>query len=294
VKDGAEVLAYAAAGGPGANRRADEFASDLLDDPDTVAAQMEAERLVAREKPLVVASSFGKGKVLFMATDQMWRLRSAEGDSLHHRFWGEVMRWGAGARLQSGNSYVRFGTERLRVGVGEPVRVIAKFFDAKRKAIESLAPEATLVGPSTGDDGVVCELAPVEGSPGFYEGVVDGLDVPGVHTLTLDAPVAKAILGNLYPQPLEAKVIVAAARTPVELVDVSATDVEAKALAATTGGEVFGATDFRRAFTDDWGAGTKTVVDRRETALAHAPPLFVVVVLLLVAEWLLRKRSELP
>ena len=41
---------------------------------------------------LVVAGARGKGRVLMLTTDSMWRLRSKFGDQRHHRFWGQVSR----------------------------------------------------------------------------------------------------------------------------------------------------------------------------------------------------------
>ena len=62
----------------------------------------------------VVPRSFGQGKVLMLTTDQSWRLRHRVGDTRHHRFWGQVLRWGSGEKLRAGNTFVRLGTDKLR------------------------------------------------------------------------------------------------------------------------------------------------------------------------------------
>jgi hypothetical protein len=43
--------------------------------------------------PLLVARTFGAGKVLFMGTDGAWRWRKGVEDKYHYRFWGQVVRW---------------------------------------------------------------------------------------------------------------------------------------------------------------------------------------------------------
>ena len=45
---------------------------------------------------LLVTRQTGKGKVALLLTDRTWRLREGAGDLYHHRFWGNLVRWGAG------------------------------------------------------------------------------------------------------------------------------------------------------------------------------------------------------
>ena len=66
------------------------------------------------------------GQVMFLGFDMTWRLRYRIGDTYHHRFWGQVMRWASAGKLPSGTETVRLGTERIRYAAQAPVRVRAK------------------------------------------------------------------------------------------------------------------------------------------------------------------------
>ena len=54
------------------------------------------------ENALLVTRQTGNGKVALLLTDRTWRLREGSGDVYHHRFWGNLVRWGAGPVLRSG------------------------------------------------------------------------------------------------------------------------------------------------------------------------------------------------
>ncbi|TWT57880.1 hypothetical protein KOR42_12470 [Thalassoglobus neptunius] len=57
--------------------------------------------------PLIVARTFGTGKVLFMGTDGAWRWRKGVEDLYHYRFWGQVVRWMAYQRNMSQGESMR-------------------------------------------------------------------------------------------------------------------------------------------------------------------------------------------
>lgn len=67
------------------------------------------------QKPaLILWHRYGGGKVLQMNFDQTWRLRYWNGDELHHRFWGKVVRWGTEDRLGLGTELVRLGLDKSK------------------------------------------------------------------------------------------------------------------------------------------------------------------------------------
>ena len=58
--------------------------------------------------PLLITSSAGNGKVLFMGTDGAWRWRRGVEDTYHYRFWGQVVRWMAHRRHLAHKKGMRF------------------------------------------------------------------------------------------------------------------------------------------------------------------------------------------
>ena len=71
-----------------------------------------------RENALVVRQQAGFGQVLWIGIDGTWRWRYRVGDEYHHRFWGQLARWGARFKALAKN-------ENLETA-GYPVGVIVK------------------------------------------------------------------------------------------------------------------------------------------------------------------------
>ena len=71
------------------------------------AERLDAEKRNRARNALVVSQVYGRGKVLLLAFDETWRLRYKAGDIYHHRFWGQIMRWGVGEKLRAGEPGLR-------------------------------------------------------------------------------------------------------------------------------------------------------------------------------------------
>ncbi|MCA9061063.1 MAG: hypothetical protein KDA85_21270, partial [Planctomycetaceae bacterium] len=62
---------------------------------------------VLPEETVIAVQDYGFGQVIWMGTDSTWRWRRRRGDSVHHQFWGQLIRWAARHRNASGNDQVR-------------------------------------------------------------------------------------------------------------------------------------------------------------------------------------------
>ena len=296
VKAGADVLAYAKPRGKDgsvsqAAAQAESIAATIEEDPETALKRLEDMRSEQARNALVVSQMKGKGRVLMLTTDNMWRLRSKSGDQLHHRFWGQVMRWGAGEKLRTGNHYVRVGTDQLRYGAGEPVKAFVRFLDEKHNGLDGLEPKMIVIPPDS-NQGRVYYAQKRPDSNGFYECELPGFPKPGEYRLRVECPKAKEILDRRMPALLETSFVVVTTKRPAEEVDITATRNAVERIAASTGGKVLKAADYVK-LDPDLGGGSKTLSDRVEYQLWSMPPLFLLIILLLTAEWVLRKRATL-
>ena len=77
----------------------------------------------ARQRALLATMPVGLGRVLYLSSDSMWRLRQVNGANLNDRFWGQVIRWVVQSDMPAGGRFVRFGTTKPRYTAGEPVVV---------------------------------------------------------------------------------------------------------------------------------------------------------------------------
>ena len=297
VKSGADILAYAkpkkSSGADDAGAIAESVAATIEENPEAALKRLEDMRGEQGRNALIVAGAKGKGKVLMLMTDSMWRLRSKTGDQLHHRFWGQIMRWGAGEKLRCGNMYVRLGTDQLRYGAGETVKVLARFLDEKHNGIDGLDPRFMVRAPNMGARVSVFDAKKRPDSNGLYEVEIHGCTAPGLYEVSLDCPKAQELLGRRYPaDKLKTSFVVVTTKQPAEKVDIASTRNHVERVALATGGKVLKPSEYI-ALTSDFCGGSRRISDRVEFHLWCLPPLFLIIIGLLTAEWILRKRASL-
>ncbi len=297
VAPGAEMLAYAEdedAQSPEAEAR--RAAAEMFTDPAAAAARLSELRESMRRSAVAAAAAHGRGKVLMLATDQSWRLRYRVGDTLHHRFWGQILRWGAGEKLRAGNSFVRLGTDMLRYAPGENVRIFGRFQDSESSPLQGLKPHVAILDA----DGSVLRTADLEPRPdsnGFYEADLGPLWEPGDYFAQMVCPAAERRLGQNWPteksaDELKTRFFVVTGRRPGELSALRADRAVPRAVAAATGGSVFPATGLADALAD-FGEGRKLFGERSELPLWSSGWLFFLLAAALSVEWTLRKKSNL-
>jgi hypothetical protein len=79
--------------------------------------------------PLIVTSTAGNGKVLYMGIDSAWRWRRGVEDKYHYRFWGQVARWMSYQRNMAAGQRVRLYFSPERPVPGDTVTLNANAFD---------------------------------------------------------------------------------------------------------------------------------------------------------------------
>jgi hypothetical protein len=135
---------------------------------------------LGRRRGLLVVGSYGSGRVMYLASDQTWRLRQINGENLQERFWGQVVRWASGDDLPAGGQFARFGADKPRYGEGEPVVVSARL--AKEdltplsgQAVEVVATSSATTQPSERRTLAQAKLVDVPDAPGLYRAALTGL-----------------------------------------------------------------------------------------------------------------------
>jgi len=277
VKPGAEILAYA--------RPTDEIEEDMTDvDVTAAAARLDDETGKRARNALIVAQKYGRGKVLMLNLDETWRLRHKVGDTLHHKFWGQVMRWGVGEKLRAGEEGLRLGTDKVIYTPRETPRVLARVTDEEFVGVIDAKLEVTV----THGDTEVARVTPVyrEGSHGMYEVALPPCAEPGRYELLMTR---KDLEDEVQ---VRTAFMVVTAKRSVELSDVRATRRDLGLLAGLTGGRVLGPARAEELW-DAFGEGGTVVAERNERTLWDRPWILFCLLGLLTTEWLLRKRGGL-
>ncbi len=206
--------------------------------------------------PLLVTGRYGRGKVLFQATDDTWRWRRHTGELLHDAYWVQLVRFVANPGRNRPETPFEIRSDARSFAYGDPVHVRVEIFDPQilGEIEEGVILElARLVAPvSGGDTG--------EGSAGGRGGELRAdvlMKVPavriGVEASVFEATIVPESSGNfrVSAPELSAGLSGLDKRVGPLLFDVKGADLEAKQpqadydalerIAASTGGEVVGA-----------------------------------------------------
>ena len=201
----------------------------------------ESEGLVSRENLDNLASFLcwqrvGSGRVVYLSSPQTYLLRFRRGDRLHHRFWGQMLRWITAAESAAGLETVRLSTNKNRYVVHEEIEVIAWLKDQSGRPLGDQDVEAianTLDGPV---ETIVME-ADAEVSGRYFGKFVD-LE-PGTYEIVLQGEVIELLTAASEPQSGELrKLITVDASDEVEMLDTSTNLALLEQVAKITGGQV--------------------------------------------------------
>ncbi len=292
VKEGAEVLAYALPEGAVNPKSGNVTADGSPGSVEAAIQQLANQKTFEAENSLITTMRAGLGKVVMMNFDQTWRFRYGVGDTYHHRFWGQLTRWGAGENLRSGGEQVRLGTDRLSYTPSDAIQIKAKVLDDSRKPVTDADVYANVF---LGEKRITRQkMSYRTDSSGIYETTVSGLSEEGEYTVKVEgAEIEDAIAAAPEgPQEIATEIVVVKTRNPVELAELTADrDFLNRATSMTNGqiAELWNLDSLLNAF----GAPKETLTERRNVTLWDKWPLLVLFLGLLTTEWVLRRRTGL-
>ena len=274
VKGGATVLAYA---DPLATVRADPAQSQPAP----------ADR--QSENALICWQNYGLGKVLYVGWDSTWRMRYKAGDRLHHKFWGQILRWATEGKLPTGLKQVKIGTDRARYLQNEPVVVRAKFAKSDLTPITDAMVSAEI---RLGAEVVRrSRLQFVPGSAGMYEARFTNLPA-GELEVVLDSPQIESLRQPDDPAgPVRTTVVIDPDVSP-ETLDLAANAELLDRLAAVSGGLRITPADLEP-FLARLDTDPVVTVDESQFPLWSSGWLLAAFALIGTVEWVLRKRVGL-
>jgi hypothetical protein len=143
----------------------------------------------------------GAGRVVYVAAPITYQLRYRQGDTFHHRFWGQLMRWAVARDLAEGSQTVRLSTDKSRYEQGDSVQVSVRLRQLDGKAVSGAAFHLSAL-----HEGKVVQEIPVRedgNRPGTYYGTLEELPT-GPNKLQVSSDLIKALLASeQYRRPVE-------------------------------------------------------------------------------------------
>ncbi len=240
-------------------------------------------RKYIRDHAVVLYQRFGLGRVVLLTFDETWRLRFRKGDALHHRFWGQLLRWSAADKLPAGGNGRWLGVDRGRYAPGMPVHVRAKLLQSDYAPVVDAAPQVNLF---TGKRLLGrYPLTFVPDSAGLYETRLDGLPT-AAYRVELEVPEAPAA------QPVQIEFEVAPAVSS-ERAELAPNRELLDRLASLTGGRVV-LPEESISVLGALAPAKATLEEKRDWSLWDSWPFLLLFLMLACVEWFLRKRAGLP
>ena len=230
-----------------------------------------------RHLPVICLQYVGAGKVLFHATDETWRWRYRVGDLFFARYWVQTIRYLCRAKLTDAGRPVVFTADRREYAQGESVRLRARFAD------ERLAPAeddgVTVVVEPSGRQTQRIQLHRAAAGRGVFEGLLDRPSPGSYH-----AWIAVPALGGPTPA-----ADFSVSRPAGEFAQVRMDAAELRRAAQQTGGRFYTFETASR-LPQDLPSGQQVAIESLPPLpLWNKWPVLALFLVLLLAEWILRK-----
>jgi hypothetical protein len=135
--------------------------------------------------PAIVHQRFGRGQVLFHATDELWTWRRGVEDLYFGRYWSQAVRAMAPRRRTSTGSAGELTTDRKVYTPGEQVRLRYQIDPSAKASAMGQPVEAVIESP--GGQRTIVPLTPKPAVPGAYEGVAGALPLGDFRAAVVDS-----------------------------------------------------------------------------------------------------------
>ena len=177
----------------------------------------------------------GAGRVAYLAAPDTYRLRFLRGDRMHHRFWGQFLRWITAANAGAGTDLVRLQTDRTRYADGEPVEVTVWLKDPAGRPLEG---ETVQVEARTfNNEAKSVELTPDADVAGRYFGTLSEL-AAGAYQLSVRGKVVEELLKQTENADEVKATITVTATDSIEMLNTQCNRALLAQVAEMTGGQV--------------------------------------------------------
>ncbi len=233
-----------------------------------------------KKLPAVVARPFGAGKVLYQAFDDSWRWRYEVADQYHVRYWNQIANWMAELPFAVRDKLISLDAGAMTYRPGDSADLRVRLRDGQGRPVTNAAVDAVLF--RDGRRVATIRLTPDDNAGGLFRGRTAALE-PGSYEVAVESAAiaerdARARTG-FKVEPLETG----------ELTQLSLNEELLRQMAAVTGGEYLREENVDR-LVELLAPISQGRVIESDTVLWQSYWWFLPIVLLLTAEWIIRKR----
>jgi len=240
-------------------------------------------KVSGRKWPVLIVQNYGEGKSATIATDSTWKWAFAEDISTYQTFWGQMVRW-----LCSGDKKPKEGTDHLIIYTnkdyyepGEIIHIMASAYDKEYRRYDKANINCQIITPL--NKKTFLNLTNVEGKTGEYGADYEADDI-GYYQLK-----AAAKSEDIS----EEKLIEFAVGNPyMEEEDIGLNDILLKDIALSTGGAYHTPKNIDDIL-NEIKVRHRQAVTSYSIKLHNSLLLLFLFIILLSAEWLIRKKLQL-
>jgi len=240
-------------------------------------------------QPLIALRRYGRGEVIYLAFDEMWRLRRKYGEQYYRQFWGQLIHRLALSHVLGAQKRFVVRTDRRRYQADDQVVLTIEAYDRDFQPLD----ESAVHGGALRAELVLPEQAAREGAaqqplavPQLRKGVFETrfpVYAGGEHRIRVKDPVSEEYVEVSF----QVSSVAVERQRAVRNVALE------RALADATGGKTFDLASVG-GLADQIRLTPKYELHEVFLALWNTRLFFGLVVALLLGEWLLRKRINLP
>lgn len=252
--------------------RAKPSAEVLVVDPDPARASRFG------KMPIIALQQYGLGQVLFVGTDNAWRWRRNSGDRVYGLFWGQVVQRLALPHLLGEAKRTQLSTDKKSYQSGERVTIYARLYAANFEPIVEPTVRAFVVPAGQGGPRTAVVLRPLPGQPGVYRGEFTAA-APGVYDV-------------LVEQDEKTRLEIPVTDARIETGQSAMNETLLREMATVSGGGFFREEDLHR-LPDAMDLRTERVRSTFDVEVWSSPLYFALLMVVLSAEWVLRKLNQL-
>ncbi len=230
--------------------------------------------------PLIALQYSGKGLVICLTTDETWRWRYNAEEKYFSRFWSQAI-YLAGLSHSLGSKQTQLMLDRSEIVTGRPIQVYARLFDTNFQPLTQKSVSAKIehldAAPGEARSDTV-ELLPVSGQPGEYRATLPN-DRVGRFVLKTQTGDNAALEYRVMLPPQHELAVMGLAKEPLE---------EA---ARASGGAFYREEDLSKLVENIKPQSAPFTI--RQPVMPLNPLAFLIFVMLITVEWVVRKFSNL-
>jgi len=232
--------------------------------------------------PLVAWQRYGTGKCMSIGSDRLWRLRYKTGDKYHWRVWSQCIQFMTLSRLMGEHKRIRLETDRSSYFVGSQGRLYAHVLDDDFEPVVQSGFDVVVSGLDGAATSQQIKLQPDRSQPGLYEGY---FTPPGPGRYRMEA--------NENDRKVSSITEFQVSEIRQELTETDMRLENLQRIADLTGGATLGVQELPK-ISSLVNGGSLTTTVRSERPLWDHWLIILLLAGLLGAEWIIRRRHDLP